>query len=317
MHQNKTLVNNGSKNHSKLNLFIANIECLRWLYMRDQYSIMHFKYIWVMLLTIPLIACHSFDFAKRDQYPITQINGRVHEIPALFNQENKQGVFVTFDGQHIESYGNDLKRAKTEYIPASTFKILNALIGLQHHKSNTTEIFKWDGQKRSFPMWEKDLTLAEAMQLSAVPVYQELARRIGLSLMQSEIKRIGYGNTKIGTVIDQFWLQGPLKITPEQEVKFVYQLAQQQLAFDQDIQAQVKTMLYVESRGQTKLYAKSGWGMDVEPQVGWYVGWVEQPDGKTTAFALNMQMNTQDDPMQRKQLTLDILDKLGLFYFLR
>ncbi|MEG0344366.1 MAG: class D beta-lactamase, partial [Acinetobacter sp.] len=239
------------------------------------------------------------------------------EIPALLNQANTHAVFVSYDGSQLKSYGNDLKRAKTQYIPASTFKMLNALIGLQHHKATNTEVFKWNGEKRLFPTWEKDMTLAEAMQASAVPVYQELARRIGLDLMQKEVKRLHFGNAQIGTQVDNFWLVGPLKITPEQEARFAYQLAKKQLAFDPVVQQQVKQMLYIESRGETKLYAKSGWGMDVEPQVGWYTGWVEQPNGKVTAFALNMQMHQDDDPAQRKQLTLDILDKLGLFYYLR
>ncbi|MEG0488617.1 MAG: penicillin-binding transpeptidase domain-containing protein, partial [Acinetobacter sp.] len=148
------------------------------------------------------------------------------------------------------------------------------------------------------------------------PVYQELARRIGLELMQKEVKRVQFGNTQIGSQVDNFWLVGPLKITPEQEAQFAYQLAMKQLAFDSSVQQQVKEMLYIESRGDTKLYAKGGWGMDVEPQVGWYTGWVEQPNGKVTAFALNLQMNKGDDLRQRKQLTLDILDKLGLFFYL-
>lgn len=242
---------------------------------------------------------------------------RQQEIPVLFDQADKQAVFVTYDGIQVKSYGNDLKRAKTEYIPASTFKVLNALIGLQHEKVTNTEIFQWNGEKRSFSAWEKDMTLGQAMQASAVPVYQELARRIGLELMQQEIERIGFGNVNIGIQVDNFWLVGPLKITPEQEAQFVFNLATKRLAFAKDVQQQVKDMLYIESRGDAKLYAKSGWGMDVEPQVGWYVGWVEQADGQVTAFALNMPMVKSDDSAQRKQLSLDVLDKLGLFHYLR
>ena len=76
-------------------------------------------------------------------------------------------------------------------------------------------------------------------------------------------------------------------------------------------------MLFIERRGDTKLYAKSGWGMDVQPQVGWYTGWVEQPNGQITAFVLNLEMQNTDDVGERKQLSLDILDKLGLFFYLR
>ena len=51
---------------------------------------------------------------------------------------------------NLKRYGNDLNRAKTSYIPASTFKMLNALSGLQHGKATNTEIFKWNGEKDLF-----------------------------------------------------------------------------------------------------------------------------------------------------------------------
>jgi beta-lactamase class D len=243
-------------------------------------------------------------------------DSRIQQIPQLFNEAGAQAVFVTFDGTVLKRYGNDLTRAQTEYIPASTFKMLNALIGLQHGKATATEVFKWNGEKRSFPAWEKDMTLAQAMQASAVPVYQELARRIGLELMQQEVRRAGFGNADIGKQVDNFWLVGPLKITPEQEARFAYGLATERLDFDTAVQKQVKDMLYIERRGDAKLYAKSGWGMDVNPQVGWYTGWVDDGHGKVTAFALNMQMEQGDDVGERKQLTLDVLDKLGVFFYL-
>lgn len=241
---------------------------------------------------------------------------RSHEITNLFQEAGKQAVFVTYDGAEFKHFGTALQRSKHAYIPASTFKMLNALIGLQYHKTNTTEVFKWEGEKRAFSAWEKDMTLAQAMQASAVPVYQVLAKRIGLELMQSEVKRIGFGNQTIGQHVDNFWLIGPLKITPEQEAKFAYQLATKKLAFDPQVQQHVKEMLFIEQRGDVKLYAKSGWGMDIEPQVGWYTGWVEQPNGKITAFALNLEMQQGDQANERKQLTLDVLDKLGLFFYM-
>ena len=223
-----------------------------------------------------LAGCHSMQ--SLPNYPQATVDGktvkdvatqRTKEIATLFSAAAKHAVFVTYDGKNFKSYGNDLIRAEQAYIPASTFKMLNALIGLQHHQATITEIFKWDGEKRAFPAWEKDMTLAQAMQASAVPVYQQLARRIGSELMQKEVSRVGFGNQNIGQQVDNFWLVGPLKITPIQEAKFVYALATEQLPFNKSIQKQVKEMLLIEQRGDVKLYAKSGWGMDVNPQVGW------------------------------------------------
>ena len=234
-------------------------------------------------------------------------------IAELFDQAQTQGVLVIQNGTKVQTYGNDLSRADTEYVPASTFKMLNALIGLQHHKANIEEVFKWDGKKRSFPAWEKDMRLGEAMQASAVPVYQELARRIGLELMQQEVRRIKFGNQQIGQQVDNFWLVGPLKITPKQEVDFVVRLAQQQLAFDPLVQQQVKQMLLLQQRQGYRLYAKSGWGMDLEPQVGWLTGWIETPQAEIVAFSLNMQMHNSTNPAIRLEILQQALAELGLY----
>lgn len=66
---------------------------------------------------------------------------------------------ITYDGHQFNRYGNTLTRANHAYIPASTFKVLNALIGLQPHKVNMTEVFKWDAKKHAFAAWKKDMTL--------------------------------------------------------------------------------------------------------------------------------------------------------------
>ena len=119
----------------------------------------------------------------------------------------------------LHSYGNDLSRAQTPYVPASTFKMLNALIGLEHGKTTSTEVFKWDGQS-VVSLQGKDMTLGQAMQASAVPVYQEGTAHWSRPNAK-EVQRIGYGNQQIGTVVDNFWLVGPLQITPVPEVLFV------------------------------------------------------------------------------------------------
>ncbi|ENX38336.1 OXA-286 family carbapenem-hydrolyzing class D beta-lactamase OXA-306 [Acinetobacter sp. NIPH 2100] len=258
---------------------------------------------------LPLVACQSF--GDQTQHIMAQ-KSEQQNIATLFQQAQTSGVLVIYDGKKIQKYGNDTSRAEQRYIPASTFKMLNALIGIQHHKTTPNEVFKWDGQKRAFSSWEKDLTLAEAMQASAVPVYQELARRIGLELMTREVKRVGYGNKNIGTQVDNFWLVGPLKITPVEEVRFAYALAKQKLPFDQSTQQQVKGMLLIDEVQGTKIYAKSGWGMDVNPQVGWWTGWIEQANGKVTAFSLNMEMNRPEHADARKAIVYQALQQLDL-----
>lgn len=272
---------------------------------------MYKKVLVVATATLFLFACSS-NTVKQHQIHAISANKNSEEIKSLFDQAYTTGVLVIKRGQTEEIYGNDLKRASTEYVPASTFKMLNALIGLEHHKATTTEVFKWDGQKRLFPDWEKDMTLGDAMKASAIPVYQELARRIGLDLMAKEVKRIGFGNADIGSKVDNFWLVGPLKITPEQETQFAYELANKTLPFSKNVQEQVQSMMFIEEKNGRKIYAKSGWGWDVEPQVGWLTGWVVQPQGEIVAFSLNLEMKKGIPSSIRKEIAYKGLEQLGV-----
>lgn len=106
------------------------------------------------LILLPLLSCLSLTACS--SLPVSNSSSQItstQSIPAiakLFDQAQSSGVLVIQRGQQIQVYGNDLNRANTEYVPASTFKMLNALIGLQHGKATTNEIFKWNGKKRSF-----------------------------------------------------------------------------------------------------------------------------------------------------------------------
>ena len=63
--------------------------------------------------------------------------------------------------------------------------------------------------------------LRKAIAISNVPIYQELARRIGLERMKHYLKSFEYGNTDTGEIIDRFWLDGPLEISALEQVNFL------------------------------------------------------------------------------------------------
>ena len=87
-----------------------------------------------------------------------------------------------------------------------------------------------DGVKRWNEDWNRDLTMYEAFRVSSVPYYQEVARRIGKDTMQLWLDSLKYGaKTKtekitIHSVIDSFWLDNSLKITPDQQLGMVKKL---------------------------------------------------------------------------------------------
>jgi hypothetical protein len=127
------------------------------------------------------------------------------------------GTVGTFVGYKVDDYliiASDKVRSGEAKLPASTFKIANSLIALETGvvADPDKDIFKWDGVTRSIEAWNKDHTLRSAIAASAVPVYQEIARRIGEERMQKYVDLLDYGNRDIGGGIDQFWLTGSLRM---------------------------------------------------------------------------------------------------------
>src|SRR3977135_4644506 len=111
-------------------------------------------------------------------------------------------------------------------LPASTFKIPNSLIALETGVvvDPDKDVFKGDGVTRPIEAGNKDHTMRSAIAASAVPVYQEIARRIGEERMQKYVDLLDYGNRDIGGGLHQFWLTGNMRIDPIQQVDFVDRL---------------------------------------------------------------------------------------------
>ncbi len=235
-----------------------------------------------------------------------------HKVGELFKNAGVNGTFVLYDVTAQSYYVHDRIRAETRFVPASTFKIPNTLIGLSTGAvKSVDEIFPYGGQPQPFKTWEKDMGLREAITLSNVPVYQELARRIGLEQMQHNLLNMDFGNNEIGTVVDRFWLDGPLKISAVEQTRFLAKLAQGQLPFPQEFQESVREILLTEQGENWKLYGKTGWENAPDPGVGWWVGWVEK-DGCIYAFALNIDIQNAADVNRRLELGKASLKALGV-----
>ena len=217
----------------------------------------------------------------------------------------------------------NLKRYRdSSYLPASTFKIVNSLIGLQTGKiSSDSMVIKWDGVKRRVEDWNHDLTMYKAFRASAVPYYQEVARRIGKDTMQYWLNTIKYGAKNdtdkilIRSAIDTFWLDNSLKITPDQQLGLVKQLYFNQLAFFKTYQETVKRAMLFESNANYRLGCKTGWGFtEKDHALGWIVGWIEE-NNHPYFFVLNIESPDKNFDMGKVRMKMlkDILKQLGFF----
>ena len=227
------------------------------------------------------------------------------------------GTAGTFVGYKVDDYlviASDKDRSGEAKLPASTFKIPNSLIALETGVVGDPDkdVFKWDGVVRSIEAWNKDHTMRSAIAASAVPVYQEIARRIGQERMQKYLDLLEYGNRDIGGGIDQFWLTGNLRIDPVQQVDFVDRLRRGVLRISQRSQQLVREILPVTKVGDAVIRAKSGLlGAEIgKPSLGWMVGWAEKGSAQTV-FALNIDCREPRHIADRMAITQACLADIG------
>ena len=234
-------------------------------------------------------------------------------LKKYFDENKVSGTFALFDnGQgHFTIY--NLSRYKdSAYLPASTFKIVNSLIGLKTGRIiNEKMVIPWDGITRSYAAWNKDLTMEEAFKVSAVPYYQEVARRIGRDTMQQWLDSLHYGNHKIGSRVDSFWLDNSLKITPDEQLGLVKQLYFEKLPFDRRTMDIVKKVMIQENNANYLLAYKTGWGhRENGNSIGWVVGWIEE-NRHPYFFVLNIEGSHDVDVVPiRKNILMNILKQL-------
>lgn len=244
-------------------------------------------------------------------------------LQAYFDSSQVQGSFAMFDnGQGQFTVYNLARYRDSAYTPASTFKIVNSLIGLASGRVfSDTVVLPWDGIVRRGPSgdtmhaWNKDMNMQEAFAVSNVGFYQELARRIGRDTMQKMLDSLAYGNKKIGARIDSFWLDNSLKITADEQLGLMKKLYFRQLPLQNREQEIVKELMVRERTDKYTLAYKTGWGRTEKGnQLGWVVGWIEE-NMHPYFFVLNVETPNADIDMVnvRMRILKGILNQYGFF----
>ncbi|WP_287110013.1 class D beta-lactamase [Methylobacillus sp.] len=258
------------------------------------------KYVLAIVVALLVFPVEAADWKERG------------DIGALFKSAGINGTFVLYDIADDAYIGYNQSRAETRFVPASTFKIPNTLIGLSVGVvKDVDEVLPYGGQPQFMKAWEEDMGLRKAIALSNVPIYQHLARRIGLERMRENIMKMDYGNKEIGSQVDRFWLDGPLKVSAIEQARFLARLAQGILPFPAALQASVREIVQVDQGKDWVLYGKTGWENAPNPGVGWWVGWVHK-NNRIYTFALNMDVHSAVDADKRVVLGRKSLALLGV-----
>ncbi len=228
----------------------------------------------------------------------------------VFERLDAEGTIAVLDGRQPEPLiqVHNSGRAQQRFSPASTFKIPHTLFLLDAGLvRDEFQVFAWDGTQYSFPGHNQDQNLRSAMRTSALWVYAGLAEELGTHMARRYLQRIDYGNADPSVSEGSYWVDGALAISAVEQVDFLQRLYLNSLPFPVEHQRLVKDLMIVEAAPGWILRAKTGW----EGRWGWWVGWVELPEGPVF-FALNIDTpERMDDLYKREAISREILGSIG------
>lgn len=201
-----------------------------------------------------------------------------------------EGTFVLLDGRTGAYTRYNAARAARRFPPCSTFKIPNTAIALETGVAPDPDFtLTYDpALKIENPQWARDHNLRTAFRDSVVWYYQEMARRAGAGAESRFVRQFGYGNQDTSGPVDRFWLGQPLRISADEQVRFLQRLHDGKLGLSARTTRLTGEIMLADQGAGWKLRAKTGaCRAEGEDVALWYVGWVEK-DGGVSYFALEM-----------------------------
>ncbi len=138
----------------------------------------------------------------------------------LFKPYELEGTFVLADvaGRQLIVVGSAL--AAEQMIPAATFEVPAALIGLSTGAIDERTSLVYTGKYYPRETWMHDQTLASALLNSVDWYFEELLRRIGPERLQHGLDVLAYGNRLLSDGPESFWTTSGLRVSALEQVAF-------------------------------------------------------------------------------------------------
>ncbi|MCF6224793.1 MAG: class D beta-lactamase [Xanthomonadales bacterium] len=229
-------------------------------------------------------------------------NAEDQALSDLFSEHDIEGTVVISSLNSGQTYIHNNSRANQQFSTASTFKILNTLIALQENPTLQKDtVIKWDNHVYGIKNWNQDQTLESAFKVSCVWCYQELAGSIGADKYRHYLKITDYGQLREPFKETTFWLDGSLKISAVEQVDFLRNIYLRSYPFSAQAYATLSQIMLVEQAPTYSIWGKTGWAVSANPQVGWYVGYIET-EKDVWFFASNIIVRNKKDLLWRQKL---------------
>ena len=265
----------------------------------------------IIIGCIPILSVYASD---QTGYHFDTTEKNITQLNLSSNFGDYTGSFVLYDQATDKWNIYNMDHASTRVSPNSTYKIYDALLGLESGIITPEHsTFTWNGEPCPFESWESDQDLTSAMHNSVNWYFQAIDSQAGFQSVKTFLQTINYGNQNTGTNLNLYWTDFSLKISPIEQVELLQNFYQNNFHFDRkNIQA-VKNALLLSTTSSGSLYGKTGTGRVNGKDVnGWFVGYIES-DNNTYYFATNIQAPSNATGSQATEITETILSDFGIW----
>ena len=212
----------------------------------------------IIIGCIPILSVYASD---QNGYHFDTTEKNITQLNLSSNFGDYTGSFVLYDQSADKWNIYNMEHASTRVSPNSTYKIYDALLGLESGIITPEHsTFTWNGEPYPFISWEADQDLTSAIHNSVNWYFQAIDSQAGFEAVRTFLQTINYGNQNTGTNLNLYWTDFSLKISPIEQVELLQDFYQNNFHFDsKNIQA-VKKALLLSTTSSGSLYGKTGTG---------------------------------------------------------
>ena len=265
----------------------------------------------IIIGCIPILSVYASD---QTGYHFDTTEKNITQLNLSSNFGDYTGSFVLYNQSADKWNIYNMDHASTRVSPNSTYKIYDALLGLESGIITPEHsTFTWNGEPYPFNSWEADQDLTSAIHNSVNWYFQAIDSQAGFEAVRTFLQTINYGNQNTGTNLNLYWTDFSLKISPIEQVELLQDFYQNNFHFDsKNIQA-VKKALLLSTTSSGSLYGKTGTGRVNGKDVnGWFIGYIETSNN-TYYFATNIQSSSGATGSQATEITKSVLSNLGIW----